>query len=235
MHPPVKHCYEFGPFRVDADKRLLYRDGEVVPLTARVFDVLLVFITNSGRTLTKEELMEQVWPGNFVEEGNLTRNVSSLRKVLGESPDDHHYLVTIPGRGYQFVAEVREATDEARPNLRSNVMGNGVGESIEAAAATLDRAAVLDGEAVAAAGRRMKRPRLLTSPLALALTALVILLVAVGGLVGWYLRRESAPPVWRAVPLTSYPGLELNPALSPDSNQVAFSWNGEKQDNFDIY
>jgi len=235
MHPPVKHCYEFGPFRVDAVKRLLYRDGEVVPLTARVFDVLLVFITNSGRTLTKEELMEQVWPGNFVEEGNLTRNVSTLRKALGESPDDHHYLVTIPGRGYRFVAEVREATDEERPNLRSNVMGNGAGESIEAAAATLDRAAVLDGEAVAAADHKMKRPRLLTSPLALALTALVILLVAVGGLVGWYFRRESAPPVSRAAPLTSYPGFELNPALSPDGNQVAFSWNGEKQDNFDIY
>src|SRR5262249_53619642 len=235
MHPPVKHCYEFGPFRVDAVKRLLYRDGEVVPLTARVFDVLLVFITNSGRTPTKEELMEQVWPGNFVEEGNLTRNVSTLRKALGESPDDHHYLVTIPGRGYQFVAEVREVMDEERPNLRSNVMGNGVGKSIEAAAATLDRAAVLDREAVGAADRRMKRPGLLTSPLMLALAACVILLVAVGGLVGWYFRREITPPVWRAVPLTSYPGLELNPALSPDGNQVAFAWNGEKQDNFDIY
>src|SRR5262245_11503428 len=235
MHPPVKHCYEFGPFRVDADKRLLYRDGEVVPLTARVFDVLLVLITNGGRTLTKEELMEQVWPGNFVEEGNLTRNVSTLRKALGESPDDHHYLVTIPGRGYRFVAEVREAMDEERPNLRSNVMGNGVGESIEAAAAAIDRAALLDGEAIAAADHKMKRPRLLTSPLALALAAFVILLVAGGGLVGWYFRRESAPPVSSAAPLTSYPGFEHNPALSPDGNQVAFSWNGESQDNFDIY
>jgi Tol biopolymer transport system component len=60
------------------------------------------------------------------------------------------------------------------------------------------------------------------------------LLVAIGGLAGWYFRRESTPSVWRAVPLTSYPGLELNPSLSPDGNQVAFSWNGEKQDNFDI-
>ncbi len=91
------------------------------------------------------------------------------------------------------------------------------------------------GASLAAADHRMKRPRLLTSPLMLALAALVILLVVVGGLVGWYFRRESTPPVWRPVPLTSYPGLELNPALSPDGNQVAFSWNGEKQDNFDIY
>src|SRR5262245_32532187 len=191
MHPPVKNCYEFGPFRVDADKRLLYRDGEVVPLTARVFDVLLVFITNCGRTLTKEEMMEQVWPGDFVEEGNLTRNVSTLRKALGESPDDHHYLVTIPGRGYRFVAEVREATDEERPNLRSNVMGNGVGESIEAAAATLDRAAELDGEAVAAMDRRMKRWR--GPVIALA----ILLLVGVGAALSFWpvARQPTAPSV----------------------------------------
>src|SRR5262245_50924482 len=189
MHPPVKHCYEFGPFRLDADKRLLYRDGEVVQLTARVFDVLLVFITNSGRTLTKEELMEQVWPENFVEEANLTRNVSTLRKVLGESPDDHHYLVTIPGRGYRFVAEVREVIDEERPTLRSNVMGNGVGESIEAAAAALDRAAVLDGEAVAAADRRMKRWR--GPVIALA----ILLLVGVGAALSfWPVARQPVAP-----------------------------------------
>jgi Tol biopolymer transport system component/DNA-binding winged helix-turn-helix (wHTH) protein len=235
MHPPVRHRYVFGPFRLDPVERLLYRDGEVVPLTAKVFDILLVFVENSGRTLEKEAVIEQVWPGQFVEEGNLTRNVSTLRKALGESPDDHRYIVTIPRRGYQFVAEVREVTDEECPSLRSNVMGNGVDESVEAAAATIDQAAVLDGEAVAAADRRMKRPSLLTSPLMLALAASVILLVAVGGLVGWYFRRESTPPEWRAVPLTSYPGIELNPALSPDGNQVAFSWNGEKQDNFDIY
>lgn len=191
MHPPVKHCYEFGPFRVDAVKRLLYRDGEVVPLTARVFDILLVFITNSGRTLTKEELMEQVWPGDFVEEGNLTRNVSTLRKALGESPDDHHYLVTIPGRGYRFVAEVREATDEEHPNLRSNVMGNGVGESIEAAAAALDRAAALDGETVAAEDRRMKRWR--GPVIALA----ILLLVGVGAALSFLpvARQPTAPSV----------------------------------------
>jgi TolB-like protein/DNA-binding winged helix-turn-helix (wHTH) protein/Flp pilus assembly protein TadD len=161
MPPPVKHGYQFGPFRLDPAERMLYRDGEVVPLTAKVFDILLVFVENSGRTLEKEEAMEQVWPGQFVEEGNLTRNISTLRKVLGESPDDHRYIVTIPGRGYRFVAEVREVTDEAeRPSLRSNVVelaGNGLDESIGAAAAALDRTAVSDGEAVAAAGQVKRR------------------------------------------------------------------------------
>ena len=110
MSQPVRRFLEFGPFRVDAGERLLYRDGQVVPLTAKTFDILLILIENSGRTLDKEELLREVWPDQFIEEGNLARNVSTLRKALGESPDDHHYIVTIPRRGYRFVAEVREAT-----------------------------------------------------------------------------------------------------------------------------
>ncbi len=246
MHPQVKHSvkhrYEFGPFRLDADDRLLHRDGEVVPLTSKVFDILLVFVANSERTLEKEEVMEQVWPGQFVEEGNLARNVSTLRKALGESSDEHRYIVTIPGRGYRFVAKVREVMDEdGRPIIRSNVtepLVNGLDESVEAEAPALDRTAASDEEVVETVDCTVKRPSPFTSrrrSIVLVLSALVILIAAVVGLVGWYLRPESAPPVGRAVPLTSYPGFERNPALSPDGNQVAFTWNGVKQDNFDIY
>ncbi len=112
MGQPTKQVYEFGPFRLDPVERLLYRDGEVVTLTAKIFDILLVFVQNSGRTLEKEEMMREVWPDHFVEEGNLTRNVSTLRKALGESHDNHRYIVTIPGRGYRFVADVRETQVE---------------------------------------------------------------------------------------------------------------------------
>ena len=102
-------CYEFGPFRVDTGNRLLLRGDEVVPLTSKVFDILLVFVQNSGRLLDKDEVMREVWPESFVEEGNLTRNVSTLRKALGESPHEHQYIVTVPGRGYRFVARVSES------------------------------------------------------------------------------------------------------------------------------
>jgi eukaryotic-like serine/threonine-protein kinase len=94
------------------------------------------------------------------------------------------------------------------------------------------------GASLAGVDHRLKWPWLLASRRQgnmLALAALVILLVAVGGLLWWYFRPESAPPIGRAVPLTSYPGFEINPSLSPDGNQVAFAWDGEKQDNFDIY
>jgi Tol biopolymer transport system component/DNA-binding winged helix-turn-helix (wHTH) protein len=104
--------YDFGPFRVDAVNRLLLRERESVPLTSKVFDILLVFVSNSGRMLDKDYLMKEVWPESFVEEGNLTRNVSTLRKALGERPQERQYIVTVPGRGYRFVASVVQVQDD---------------------------------------------------------------------------------------------------------------------------
>jgi TolB-like protein/DNA-binding winged helix-turn-helix (wHTH) protein len=106
-----QHFYEFGPFRVDTLKRLLLRDGQTVPLTAKAFDTLLTFVQHSGQDLDKDELIRAVWPDTIVEENNLTQNVSALRKALGESKSEHRYIVTIPGRGYRFVAAVKEVGD----------------------------------------------------------------------------------------------------------------------------
>jgi TolB-like protein/DNA-binding winged helix-turn-helix (wHTH) protein/lipopolysaccharide biosynthesis regulator YciM len=99
---------EFGPFRLDPDKRLLLRDGEPVALAPKAFETLLALIEQPGRVITKDELLQRIWGDTVVEEGGLTRNISILRKALGEKPDDHQYVVTIPGRGYQFVANVHE-------------------------------------------------------------------------------------------------------------------------------
>jgi adenylate cyclase len=104
--------YEFGPFRVDVRERTLRRDGELVPLTPKAFDILLVLVQNSGRVLTKNEMMNLVWPDTAVEESNLARNVSTLRKALGNGPDEHGYIETIPWRGYRFIAKVRQPSDE---------------------------------------------------------------------------------------------------------------------------
>lgn len=101
--------YEFGPFCLNANKKLLWRDGEPVPLTPKVLDTLVVLIEHRDRVVTKDELLKRVWGGTVVEEGGLARNISLLRKALGEKPDQHTYIVTIPGKGYRFVAELREA------------------------------------------------------------------------------------------------------------------------------
>lgn len=103
--------YEFGPFRVDPRERQLLRDGEVVPVRPKVFDILLVLVQNSGHILSKDEVMKLVWSNTAVEEGNIARNISTLRSVLGERPRDHQYIETIPWRGYRFVANVKEVRD----------------------------------------------------------------------------------------------------------------------------
>ena len=108
MNPPPSHLYEFGDFRMDAVKRLLWRrDGAAVPLTPRVFETLLYLVQHNGVVLDKERLMEAVWPDSIVEENNLSQNISTLRRVFGEKPGSHDFIVTVPGRGYRFVAEVR--------------------------------------------------------------------------------------------------------------------------------
>ncbi len=105
-HPPAQ-LYEFGAFRVDASKRLLARDGTPVPLTPKVFDTLLHLVRHSGTPLGKDELMRAIWPDTVVEENNLNQNISILRRVLGDGRNEHRYIATVPGYGYQFVAEVR--------------------------------------------------------------------------------------------------------------------------------
>ena len=82
MTKSAKRLYEFGPYRVDAADRLLLKEGKVVPLPPKVFDILLTFVERSGRVLDKDELMQEVWPDTFVEEGNLARNVSTLRATV---------------------------------------------------------------------------------------------------------------------------------------------------------
>jgi DNA-binding winged helix-turn-helix (wHTH) protein len=100
--------YDFVHFRLDVGERLLLRDGEVTPLTPKAFEILLLLAQNPGRVMTKEELINAVWPDSFVEESNLARNISTLRKALG----DHHVIETVPRRGYRFAASVREVWPE---------------------------------------------------------------------------------------------------------------------------
>jgi DNA-binding winged helix-turn-helix (wHTH) protein len=116
----VKKTYEFGPFRVDPDKETLHRDGEPVPLTHKTFQILLVLIRNNKEVVTKDDLMKTVWPDTFVEEANLSRNIFMLRKALGESPQDHRYIVTVPGQGYRLAENVRVVADQEVSIIAAN-------------------------------------------------------------------------------------------------------------------
>ena len=109
MGEHLQHFYEFGRFRIRTADRVLLRDQEIVPLTPKVFDILLALVEGSGQVISKEGLMKKVWPDSFVEEGNLTQNISLLRKALGEGQNGHQYIETVARRGYRFVAQVRES------------------------------------------------------------------------------------------------------------------------------
>src|SRR6202046_5954315 len=98
--------YEFGEFRIEALAPTLRREEEIVTLNRRAFDVLLYFVQNPGRVLTRDELLKNVWPDTYVDENSLAQSISVLRRALEEKPGDNNYVVTLPGRGYQFVSQV---------------------------------------------------------------------------------------------------------------------------------
>ena len=131
--------YEFDGFRVDVMRRQLLRGGDALQLTAKALDTLIFLVRNQGSTVTKAELMNAVWPDSSVEENNLTQQISALRRILGERPNDHRFIVTVPGRGYCFVAEVDKG---AKTPLRH------AGEFRNVTALKLDAAAIR-GSAVA--------------------------------------------------------------------------------------
>jgi pimeloyl-ACP methyl ester carboxylesterase len=111
MSSQTKHAYVFGRFRVDVSKRLLFEEKEIVGLTPKAFDTLLVLVENRGAVLSKEELMGLVWPDQIVEENNLAQNIHLIRKALGDGFEGVKYIDTVPKRGYRFVAHV-EVLDE---------------------------------------------------------------------------------------------------------------------------
>lgn len=115
MNPRPAHLiYEFGEFRLDALRRVLSSrtDSQPLQVTSKVFDTLLYMVERAGQVLDKRTLLTAIWPDVVVEEGNLTQSIHTLRRVLGETPDEHRFIVTVPGRGYRFVAEVRTSTPE---------------------------------------------------------------------------------------------------------------------------
>jgi DNA-binding winged helix-turn-helix (wHTH) protein/Tol biopolymer transport system component len=212
MSLPQKDLFAFNCFVVDPGERMLLRDGAPVPLEPKVFDTLLVLMRHSGRLVSKEELMRAVWPDSFVEESNLTRNVSVLRKALGRSDPGPQYIETVSKRGYRFACEVRE--------LPRHQPGGIV--------AAIDEEAPLAFEPDTSAARRRVTPRRLIGAL------WVVGAVLVGG---FYLFAEVRQPGPANTSTPAQPGPMLQdlqvtqlttsgnadrPAISPDGRYVAY-------------
>lgn len=107
MSEEIRSLLDFGPFRLDLIRRRLTRGDRNVPMAAKAFDTLAALAQNAGETLTRDEILDLVWHETAVEENNLSQQISTLRKLLGDTPGDHRYIVTVPGVGYRFVAPMR--------------------------------------------------------------------------------------------------------------------------------
>lgn len=117
-----KHFYTFGPYRLDPVERVLWRDGQPVPLPPKDVEMLIVLVECAGHIVEKDALLERVWPGVFIEEGNLSRRIFNLRQALGEGSGGQKYIETVPRRGYRFMVAVEEA-GESSPAVRAD-LGN---------------------------------------------------------------------------------------------------------------
>jgi len=116
-----KRLFVFDRYRLDEQERQLLLGSQVVPLAPKVFDLLAVRVQNAGRLLPKQDLLDRVWSGVAVEEGSLTRGISSLRRVLGSTADGQDYIQTVSKRGYRFISHVRETTDDELDGTRLGI------------------------------------------------------------------------------------------------------------------
>ena len=178
MSLAVPHSFQFGDYTLDANQKVLLHQGKPLALTPKLFDTLLVLVSNSGRIVQKDELMRQLWPDTFVEEANLTSNILQLRKCLGDNARQPIYIETVARRGYRFIAPVTENGDDLR-----NVDSRGINGFLP-----VESRAIQPNAQTSTDIRRPRLPRRLATVLAIA-----VLIIA--GIGAWRLRSHSSAPV----------------------------------------
>ena len=235
MGNAFKLLLEFGPFRIDPEQRLLLRDQQPIPLSPKAFDLLLALVSRSGQLVPKDDLMKLLWPDTFVEESNLGQHVFQLRKALGERPQDHSYIVTIPGRGYRFVQEVRTlpaVTEEivVQTHSRSRVVieeriNRRIGDRL--AVAESDRDPSNRDPEVALLPERLKAlPGAVQSvkPRRATIAAFGLLGAAIGALAVWiFFRPLPLPKVVRTVQITHIGRVEPFSRALTDGSRIYFA------------
>jgi eukaryotic-like serine/threonine-protein kinase len=241
-----KHFYDFDRFRIDAGERVLLRDGEIVPMTQKAFDVLFLLVERRDRIVTKEELMNEVWPDAFVEEGNLSQNIYTLRKMLGETAQGDDYIKTVPRRGYRFAAPVNETwegenarniptgelrlmVDQKREKLRDLFelskevsVAENVSRDLFVEEIVIEPPAKVEAEPVdrSASPIAWRKPR--RSAMAIGAAALLIVILGIAGWLVFHSTGSPEPFSQISIANLTNTGNISSVAISPDGKYVAY-------------
>ncbi len=214
---PALSNYEFGPFRLSLKDRLLYAGEDLVPLTPKLVDTLIVLVENRGHVMTKTSLMESLWPDSFVEESSLTQNISLLRKALAERGRGE-YIATVPKRGYRFVAEVREVSS-TNGSLREGANDNGTAfhemanTELAVAEQTIDKPTTLALPAAAQIHEQANAQRSRRKRVGIVLVCVLIASIALA----YFLRRaRSIPPASAPRSIAVLPFRSIGPQADGD-------------------
>src|ERR1041384_1197742 len=239
----INHFYRFGEFTLDADQKVLLREGKPVPLTPKVLDTLLILVQNSGQIIERDDLMTRLWPETFVEEANLNFNITQLRKSLNDDAPQPLYIETVARRGYRFIADVEEVLINTSPR------GNHVAQRFEISAGQSPsdasgfsrwfEAVKLEssGELTAGAENNLparSEPVAVVSKRAVAFAAAIVIVVAGAGLSRWKFSNRSSGSYKRidnkstaSSPLKleklTQTGQSRHVAISPDAKYIAYT------------
>ena len=233
METPTISTFSFGEFEIDGAKRLLLKRGKPVALNPKTFDLLFALTENHGRVVGKDELLEKVWAGQFVEENNLTVHISALRKIFGEKKGEHQFIVTVPGKGYKFIHDIQTPADEKELIIENHSFSRIFIEESEMSENENDffrQNENLENHQALPALRQQKRKWL---PMISALTAVFLL----GSIGFWFYfsairstDKTAAQPT-KTRTFTPSSGIPHRVAMSPDGKSVAYVQREKARDS----